>query len=132
MLTGYIKHRTNLTIAEELKTTFPRNAEARRQGTSRAVNPLPYRADYFGRKIHMDHKKPLQVRNPTCCFSITFCSEEISHGTVDRIFTRMYSCFFLTSILYFELSLIMLRKSSGLSLSYAFNMLLNLITIDVH
>ena len=52
MLTGYIKHKTNLTIAEEqvgvtTKNTFSRNAESRRQSTSTAVNPIPYRADYY-------------------------------------------------------------------------------------
>ena len=47
MLTGYIKHKTNLTIAEEqvgvtTKNAFSRNAESRRQSTSTAVNPIPY------------------------------------------------------------------------------------------
>ena len=70
MLTGYIKHKTNLTIAEErvgaaLKNTFPRNAEARKQSTSRAVNPTPYRADYFGHKLHIDQNEKLGMYSVT-------------------------------------------------------------------
>ena len=70
MLSGYIKHKTNLTIAEErvgaaLKTTFPRNAEARRQGTNRAANPVPYRAHYFGPRLHMDQNEKLGMYGVT-------------------------------------------------------------------
>ena len=70
MLTGYIKHKTNLTIAEErvgaaLKNTFPRNAEARKQSTSRAVNPIPYTADYFGHKLHIDQNEKLGLYGVT-------------------------------------------------------------------
>ena len=70
MLTGYIKHKTNLTIADKrvgaaLNTTFPRNAEARRQGTSRVVNPVPYGADYFGHKLHMNQNEKLGMYGVT-------------------------------------------------------------------
>ena len=70
MLTGYIKHKANLTIAEErvgaaLKNTFPRDAEARRQSISRAVNPIPYRADYFGHKLHIDQNEKLGMYGVT-------------------------------------------------------------------
>ena len=70
ILTGYIKHKANLTIAEErvgaaLKNTFPRNAVARRQGTSRAVNPMPYRADYFSHKLHIKQNEKLDMYGVT-------------------------------------------------------------------
>ena len=70
MLTGYIKRKTNLTIVEErvgatLKNTFPRNAEARRQSTNRAVNPIPYRADYFGHKLHSNQNEKLGMYGVT-------------------------------------------------------------------
>ena len=64
MLTGFIKHKTNLTIAEErigaaLENTFPRNPEAQGQGASRVVNPIPCRAYYFDPKFHIDQNKKL-------------------------------------------------------------------------
>ena len=42
-------------IGNALRTTFPQFAQQRKQNTARAVNPVPYRADYFGHKLHMDH-----------------------------------------------------------------------------
>ena len=45
--------------------TFPRNAEARRQGTSRAVNVIPYRVEYFGRKLHIDQNEKLGMYGVT-------------------------------------------------------------------
>ena len=70
MLTGYIKHKTNLTIAEEqvgvaIKNIFSRNAESRRQSTSRAVNPITYRDDYFGHKRHIDQIEKLGMYGVT-------------------------------------------------------------------
>ena len=70
MLTGYIKHKTNLTIAEEqvgvaIKNIFSRNVESRRQSTSRAVNPIPYRDDYFGHKRHIDQIEKLGMYGVT-------------------------------------------------------------------
>lgn len=44
---------------------FPRNAQRRRQNTAKAVNPIPYRADYFGHKLHMDQNEKLQMYGVT-------------------------------------------------------------------
>ena len=70
MLTGYIRHKTNLAvgetrIGEALNATFPRNATRRRENTHRAVNPVPYRADYFGHKLHIDQNEKLAMYGVT-------------------------------------------------------------------
>ena len=75
MLTGYVKHSTGLEIGETrvgevLRQTFPRNNQQRRQNTARAINPIPYRADYFGHKLHMDQNEKLVMYGCTHVLAI--------------------------------------------------------------
>ena len=60
MLTAYIKYRTNLTIAEET---------------------VPYRADYFGHKLHMDHDEKLGMYAVTLVAAVDEHSRMIVYWT---------------------------------------------------
>ena len=70
MLTGYIKHKTNLTIAEErvdpaLEKYIPKKCWSTKTRQNRAVNAIPYRADYFGHKLHIDQNEKLGMYSVT-------------------------------------------------------------------
>ena len=58
-MTGYVRQKHNFPIAEKtvgaaLSMVSPRYTTQRRTSTTRAINPIPYRADYFGHKLHID------------------------------------------------------------------------------
>lgn len=46
-------------IAASLQRIDPGSHRQRQAGTERMINPLPYRADYFGEKIHIDQNEKL-------------------------------------------------------------------------
>ena len=39
----------------------PDYAQSRRQGIATLLNPMPYRADYFGEKLHVDQNEKLAM-----------------------------------------------------------------------
>ena len=63
-MTGFIRKKFGLSVGQNrvgnaLATVCPRNHQQRREGTFRQVNPIPYRADYFGHKMHFDQNEKL-------------------------------------------------------------------------
>ena len=59
-MTGYVRKKYKVAIAEKrvgaaLSMVSPWYTAQRR----RAVNPIPYRADYFGHKLHIDQNEKL-------------------------------------------------------------------------
>ena len=52
-------------IGKSLSNAFPGYQERRRQNAARAVNPIPYRADYFGHKLHVDQNEKLVMYGVT-------------------------------------------------------------------
>ena len=63
-MTGYIRQKHNKSIGEvriskALSRVSPAYTSQRRVTTSRAINPIPYRADYFGHKLHIDQNEKL-------------------------------------------------------------------------
>ena len=46
-------------VGESLRQMNPNYQHARRTATARIMNPLPYRADYFGHKLHVDQNEKL-------------------------------------------------------------------------
>ena len=46
-------------IGESLRRVNPGYSRARRLGTARNINPIPYHADYFGHKLHIDQNEKL-------------------------------------------------------------------------
>ncbi|XP_066930020.1 uncharacterized protein [Clytia hemisphaerica] len=70
MMTGYLRQKHSLAIGETriskaLSTVSPVYTAQRRTQARRAINPIPYRADYFGHKLHMDQNEKLVMYGVT-------------------------------------------------------------------
>ena len=46
-------------IGRALRQVNPTHHHARRAATARLMNPVPYHADYFGHKLHVDQNEKL-------------------------------------------------------------------------
>ena len=63
-MTGYLRQKHNIKVGETrvgkaLKAVLPINNQSYRSRTSRAVNPIPYRADCFSHKLNFDQIEKL-------------------------------------------------------------------------
>ena len=70
MITGFIRKEFGLSVGQTrvgnaLATVCPRNHQQRRKGPFRQVNPIPYRADCFGHKMHFDQNGKLVMYGVT-------------------------------------------------------------------
>ena len=70
MMTGYVRQKHKVAIAEKrvgapLSLVSLRHTARRRTSTTRAVNLIPYRADYFGHKMHIDQNEKLVMYGVT-------------------------------------------------------------------
>ena len=52
-------------VGELLNRINPTYHGARRTTTARTMNPVPYRADYFGHKVHVDQNEKLVMYGVT-------------------------------------------------------------------
>ena len=64
MMTGHIKHSTGLRlgvnrVGQALKRVNPRQHHERQTSITRHLNPVPYYAEYFGHKLHLDQSEKL-------------------------------------------------------------------------
>ena len=83
---GYIRqnHSVNVSqrrISNALKTVAPNYHNQRRNDTARLVNPIPYRADYFGHKLHVDQNEKLALYGVTHVTAIDGHSRFVLYGT---------------------------------------------------
>ena len=109
-MTGYISSRNNLRVGHNrvgraLASVAPQHHERRQTNTARMVNPIPYRADYFGHKIHYDQNEKLVMYGVTHVIAIDGHSRFIvAHSTMpiknnaiiyDEVYRlkRIYICF---------------------------------------
>lgn len=46
-------------VGQSLQRVNPEYSHARRASTDRHINPIPYTADYFGHKLHVDQNEKL-------------------------------------------------------------------------
>ena len=63
-MTGHIRHSTGLRlgvnrIGQALKRVNPQQHRERQTSTTRHLNPIPYYAEYFGHKLHLDQNEKL-------------------------------------------------------------------------
>ena len=70
MLTGFLRQRYGTVFGEQrvgktLATISPRKHHRRRNETAKLLNPIPYRADYFGHKLHIDQNEKLAMYGVT-------------------------------------------------------------------
>lgn len=52
-------------VGEPLRRTNPRYHCMRRESTATLMNPVPYKADYFGHKVHCDQNEKLAMYGVT-------------------------------------------------------------------
>ena len=52
-------------VGHSLHRTNPGYHHARRTATARQLNPIPYRADYFGHKVHIDQNEKMVMYGVT-------------------------------------------------------------------
>ena len=92
MMTGYVtliflvRQKHNVAIAEKkvgaaLSMVSPRYTAQSRRSTTIAVNPIPYRADYFGHKLHIDQNEKLVMYEVTHVAAIDGHSRFVVAGT---------------------------------------------------
>ena len=58
------KYKVNISqkmVADALKTVAPNYYARRQTDTARQTNTIPYRADYFGHKLHVDQNEKLEM-----------------------------------------------------------------------
>ena len=85
-MTGYVRQKHNVPVAEKrvgaaLSVVSPQYTAQRRTSTTRAVNPIPYRADYFGHKLHIDQNEKLVMYGVTHVAAIDGHSRFVVAGT---------------------------------------------------
>ena len=57
-------------IAKSLQKVAPDYHKQREQNTARLLNPVPYEADYFGHKMHLDQNEKLVMYGCTTVLAI--------------------------------------------------------------
>ena len=70
MMAGFFRKQFDLSVRQNrvgntLATVCPLNHQQRTEGAFRKVNPLPCRANYFGRKMHFDQNDKLVMYEVT-------------------------------------------------------------------
>ena len=68
-------------IGKAFATVAPNYRQRRRNGTATLVNPIPYRADYFGHKLHIDQNDKLVMYGVVHVVAIDGHSRFIVAGT---------------------------------------------------
>lgn len=62
-MTGFLRSQgisvSEMRIGASLRRVNGRHHQARRTATARQLNPVPYRANYFGHKVHIDQNEKL-------------------------------------------------------------------------
>ena len=95
MMTRYVRKKHKVAVAEKrvgvsLSLVSPRYTAQRRTSTTRAVNPIPYRADYFGHKLHIDQNEKLVMYGVTHVAAIDGHSRSVVAGTTMSV-TKQFS-----------------------------------------
>lgn len=75
MMTGYLaqKHGKRFgdkRVGRALAQACPQHHARRKNDTAKMLNPIPYRADYFGHKLHVDQNEKLVMYGVTHVVSI--------------------------------------------------------------
>ena len=81
MLHGYLRsgglHVSQRRVGAALSRVAPRPAQSRRAQTHRQLNPIPYRSDYFGQKLHLDQNEKLGMFGVTHILAVDGFSRKI-------------------------------------------------------
>lgn len=85
-MTGFVKQNYGVAIGQSriskaLSTIAPRYHQRRKTNTAKLINPIPYRADYFGHKLHLDQNEKLKMYGVTHVAAIDGHSRFVVAGT---------------------------------------------------
>ena len=74
-MTGYLaqKHHVHLgdkRVGRGLAEVCPQHHAQRKTNTAKLLNPIPYRADYFGHKLHINQNEKLVIYGVTHVLAI--------------------------------------------------------------
>ena len=86
VMKGYLsqKHKVNISqrrVALPLQVVAPVYHQRRQANTARMINPIPYRADYFEHKLHIDQNEKLVMYGVTHVVAIDGHSRFIPAGS---------------------------------------------------
>ena len=87
MMKGYLESQGmkigEHSIGASLRRVAPESHEGRRQDTINKSNPIPYKANYFGHKLHLDQNEKLIRYGVTHVISVDgFSGMIVSHVTM--------------------------------------------------
>jgi len=85
MMKGYVSYNDGLKVSQKriavsLRTVAPIYHQQRQTDTARKTNPIPYRADYFGHKLHIDQNEKLAMYGVTHVVAIDGHSRYVTAG----------------------------------------------------
>ena len=78
------KHKVNISqrrVPSALQVVAPIYHQRRQSNTARVINPIPYRSDYFGHKLHIDQNEKLVMYGVTHVVAIDCHSRFIPAGS---------------------------------------------------
>ena len=89
MMTGYLSTQglrcSEKRVGQSLKRVSADYHAQRESNTHRQTNPIPYRADYFGEKVHIDQNEKLVMFGIThVCAVDGFSGKIVSFATMAR------------------------------------------------
>ena len=75
LMAGYLRQKLGTAIGQNrvraaLAKVHPSNHRKRQNKSERQANPIPYRTDYFGHKLHLDQDKKLVMYGVTHAVTI--------------------------------------------------------------
>ena len=80
-LHGYLRsqsvHVSQRRVGAALSRVAPQPAQSRRAQTHRQMNPIPYRSEYFGEKLHLDQNEKLAMFGVTHVLAVDGYSRKI-------------------------------------------------------
>ena len=80
-LHGYLRsqgvHVSQRRVGASLSRVAPRPAQNRRAQTHRQINPIPYRSEYYGEKLHIDQNEKLGMFGVTHVLAVDGYSRKI-------------------------------------------------------
>ena len=96
-------------VGKSLAQVCPVYHQARQTATARQTNPIPYRADYFGQKLHIDQNEKLIVFGVKHVCAVDGCSRMIvgfhtmsikNNMEIYRGLYRLANCLAICSVCY--------------------------------
>ena len=95
LMTGHLRHTRGLNIGinrvgNSLRRVSNNYHMARQINTARLLNPIPYFAEYFGHKLHLDQNEKLSMYGVTVVIAIDGFSRKVTAFAVMPVKKQSY------------------------------------------